>query len=351
MAVDLQGTSRRIFATRAGRVLYLTVFCLVGLTVAYNGCTVYVKPNQYGIKQVIYGSGKGIKPEIYSAGVRWVMTGTERMHLFPTDLQALNLTASSSESDSVEGSRLMPALNIQTSEGYNVRVDLTVLYRIEDPYKVITAVGPGRLYEDSVVIPRSEQILRMRLGELEAEQFYNVSRRAEKVAAALADLNAALQPVGVKALNVFVRRYSYDEKYQTAIEQRKIQDQNVFKNKAEAEMATANAAKDKIVAQGEAAVKIELSRGDAERKKVEAEADLYARKQRAAGQLEVKLAEAEGTRLENEALRGVGSDNMVGLKMAEVMKGTRVIVVLTDGESGVNPLDLKSVLKRFDVRE
>jgi regulator of protease activity HflC (stomatin/prohibitin superfamily) len=350
MAIDFQTAGKRIFATKAGRALYITVFCLVAGAVAYNGCTVYVQPNQYGIKQVIYGSGKGIKPEIYKAGLHWVMTGTERMHVFPTDLQALNLSGSSKEADTM-GSRQMPPLNIQTSEGYNVRVELTVLYRIEDPYKVITALGPGRLYEDSLVIPRSEQILRMRLGELEAEQFYKVKIRAEKVATALADLNVAMEPAGVKALDIFVRAYSYDEKYQTAIEQRKIQDQNVFKNKAEAEMATANAAKDKIVAEGDAQVKIELSRGDAEKRKIEAEADLYQRKQRSAGQLEVKLAEAEGVRLENDALRGVGSDNMVGLKMAEVMRGTKVIVVSTDGESGVNPLDLKAVLKRFDVKE
>jgi len=36
--------------------------------------------------------------------------------------------------------------------------------------------------------------------------------------------------------------------------------------------------------------------------------------------------------------------------MADVLRGTRVIVVPTDGESGVNPLDLKSALKRFDVK-
>ena len=65
----------------------------------------------------------------------------------------------------------------------------------------------------------------------------------------------------------------------------------------------------------------------------------------------VKLAEAQGTELENQALRGVGSENMVGMRMAEALKGTRVIVLPTDGEGGMNPLDLKTLLKRFDVKE
>lgn len=116
-------------------------------------------------------------------------------------------------------------------------------------------------------------------------------------------------------------------------------------------MAQATAERDRIVAVGEATVKVELSRGDANKRKIDAEAELYARKQSSAGELQIKLAEAEGTRLENESLRGAGSENMVGLKMAEVLRGTKVIIIPTDGENGFNPLDLKSALKRFDVKE
>ncbi len=347
--IDWRSASQRILQTRRGRILYLIVGPLLVALFAYATCTVYVRPNEFGIKQLTVGSGKGINKEVFTSGLHWVTPGMERMHLFPTDIQLLNLSADPRER-AKDDTRQMPALNIQTSEGYNVTVDTSVLYRIEDPYKVITALGPGRLYEDSLVIPRAEQILRKRLGELDAEEFYNVVKRSEKVRLALEDLNSELLPAGLRAFSIFVRRYVYDGRYQQAIEQRKIQDQTVFKNKAEADMAQANAERDRTVAVGEATVKVELSRGDAEKKKLEAEADLYARKKGAAGDLEVKLAEAEGTRLENEALRGAGSENLVGLKMAEVLRGTRVIVVPTDGEGGVNPLDLKGALKRFDVK-
>ncbi|MFL5414688.1 MAG: hypothetical protein ACJ78Y_01740, partial [Myxococcales bacterium] len=143
--------------------------------------------------------------------------------------------------------------------------------------------------------------------------------------------------------------YIYDARYQQAIEQRKIQDQTVYKNEAEAKAATAAALKNKIVAEGAAGVQVELARGDGEMKKLDAQADLYRRQRAAEGDLLVKLAEAQGTELENQALRGVGSENMVGLRMADALKNTRVIVLPTDGESGMNPLDLRSLLKRFDV--
>src|SRR6185295_4614789 len=174
--------------------------------------------------------------------------------------------------------------------GYNVTVDVSLLFRIEDPYKVITLVGPGKLYEDALVIPRGEQTLRKSLGALDAEEFYNVDKRLERIRTALKDLNGQLNPTGISVMDIFVRRYEYDSRYQHAIEQRKIQDQSVFKNKAEADQATANAEKDRIIAVGEANAKVELARGDAEKKKLDAEADLYERKQRAAGELLVKLA-------------------------------------------------------------
>src|SRR6202011_4137981 len=129
----------------------------------------------------------------------------EQMHVFPTDIQLLSLTADPNEHG--RSDRRMPALNIQTSEGYNVSVDISVLYRVEDPYLVITALGPGHLYEESLVVPRADQILRKRLGELDAEEFYQVTKRSEKVRLALEDLNAALTPSGVRAVSIFVRRY------------------------------------------------------------------------------------------------------------------------------------------------
>jgi regulator of protease activity HflC (stomatin/prohibitin superfamily) len=348
--IDLRAASQRVFGTSRGRRLYLLLGALFVLVLAYGVCTIYVRPNEMGVKQVIVGAKKGILPEVYYPGVHWVSPGTEKMHLFPTDIQLLNLTNDASERGKAEQT-FRPPLNIQTSEGYTVTVDVSVAFRIEDPYRVITVAGPGRLYEESLVFPRAEQLLRKRLGELDAEQFYDVKLRTQRVQTALQEMNAELNPSGVRVVAVFIRRYAYDPRYQQAIEQRKIQDQTVFKNQAEAELATATAERDRIAAVGAASVRVELARGDGEKKKLDAEADLYTRKRHAAGELAVQLAEAEGTRLENSALQGVGAENLVGLKMADVLKGTRIIIVPTDGESGTNPLDLKTALKRFDVKE
>ena len=55
--------------------------------------------------------------------------------------------------------------------------------------------------------------------------------------------------------------------------------------------------------------------------------------------------------MKNEALKGVGAERMVGLKMADVYKGLNLVMLPSDGNAGVNPLDLDKALKLFDVRK
>jgi regulator of protease activity HflC (stomatin/prohibitin superfamily) len=352
MAFDIRRL--RFPSTQRGpraRILWLAISGTIVVLLGYNSCTTYIRPGELGVKQISWGLSKGIEPRVYNVGLHYVGAG-EKMHRFPARVQVLELTSSSAEaSRDLEGHRVTSAINIQTSEGYTVQVDATVLYRVADPLKVMTTIGPGLLFEDSAVIPRAAQDLRRSLGELDAEDFYQGTKRMDKAADAQKALQAELTDKGIEVLHVFVRRYTYDQRYQNAIEQRKIQDQTVFKNEAEAKAAIAAAAKNKIVAEGAAASLVEQARGDAEVKKLDSQADLYKRTKAADGNLLVKLAEAQGTELENQALRAAGAENLVGLRMAAALSNTQIIVLPSDGESGFNPLDLKAMLKRFDVKE
>ena len=56
-------------------------------------------------------------------------------------------------------------------------------------------------------------------------------------------------------------------------------------------------------------------------------------------------------RLKNEALKGIGSERMVALKMADAYKGLDLVILPSDGAHGVNPLDLNNTLQLFDVRK
>ncbi|HZS41667.1 MAG TPA: SPFH domain-containing protein [Polyangia bacterium] len=336
-----------------GRLLRTRIFWIAFavLFIGYCGpssCTTYVPPNMVGVRQVYYGGGAGIKNDLYGPGLHFITAGVERLHLFPRDLQILNFSDSASEVS--KQFRSAPSIKIQTSDGYNVQLDVSVLYRINDAYKVFTEAGPGRAFDDRLVIPRADRILRKTLGELNSESFYQGPTRIEKANAAQTMLATELAPYGIQVDAVLVRQFVYDQRYQQLIEGRKIKDQTVFLRQAETKSAVEQRKRDTAVAEGKANQEIELSRGRAEVQKLHAQADLYRRKRASEGKLLVELAEAKGTQLENTALQGAGSENMVGLKMADVLRGVKVLVLSSDGASGMNPLDLNSMLRKFEVK-
>jgi hypothetical protein len=150
---------------------------------------------------------------------------------------------------------------------------------------------------------------------------------------------------------VLVRYFTYSEEIQKNIEAKKLQDQLVFKNQAERRAAEEGAKLQKVVSEGEAFVQVKLQEGEAYQVTRLAERDLYVRTKHANGDLLVKLADARKTELKNAALRGAGSERMVGLKMAEVYEGLEAIILSSDGPGGVNPLDLRKTLQMFEVRK
>lgn len=315
---------------------------LIGVLAMYITFTVYIRPDEFAVRQIYLGPNKGIQEEIYGPGLHFVMPGYERLHLFPRDMQLLEFNEYISAS---QDAVVSPPIRIQTSEGYQVTVDVTIAYRIRDPYKVIQEVGPGNLYQTSMMIPRSDKILRQTLGRLNAEEFYQGERRLKAADEARKALTDEVKDAGIEIWHLMVRHYTYDQRYQDAIEQRKIQDQTVFKNRAEAVSASREAEKNRVKAEGQARIDVEKERGRADVTKIRSDAELYSRQKISEAELLVSLAEAEGTRLENSALQASGAANIVGLEMAEVLKGSAVIVVPTDGANGVNPLNLDNITR------
>src|SRR5262245_10495268 len=313
----------------------------------------YVQPDQYGIKVVrvpVLGA-RGVHKDVYDAGLHFVLKlgGCEEMYLFPRNLQVLDLTGAREEL-AQEATRSKPA-HIQTSDGFFVDADVTILYRIVDPYLVFTRLGTGRLFESNGLLPRAEPILKQTLGELSTEEFYNSPLRVGKAQAAKDLLNRELKDDGIQVDQVLVRYFRYTDEIQKSIEEKKLKDQMVFKNQAEGRAATEGAKLKKAIQEGQAAVDIKLQEGRAYAATKDAERDLYVRQKRADADLLSKLAEAKRTQLRNDAYQGAGSERMVGLKMADVYKGVELLVLPSDGPNGVNPLDLERTMKLLELKK
>jgi regulator of protease activity HflC (stomatin/prohibitin superfamily) len=331
------------------RSLIILIGIFVVLLILYNSFFVYVEPNEYGIKQNKFGINRGIQKDPFGTGLHFIIPMIQRMHYLPRDIQVLELT--NYPQTASRFARQERAAHIQTSDGFFVDVDVSILYHIKDPYRVFTMIGPGSLFEDNGIIPKAEPALKDTLGKLTTEEFYNSPLRVEKTEAARNKLNQELKEKGLYVDNVLVRYFQYSDEIQKNIEEKKLKDQLVFKNQAEARAAIEEATLKKIEQEGKVNVSVELEKGKAYVTRKRAEKDLYYRQKTAEADLLVKLAEAEKVRLKNESLKGVGAERMVGLKMADIYKGLDIIILPSDGTTGVNPLDLNNTLKLFDVRE
>lgn len=335
----------RIFAGRGKFILFVVLLLLF----VSEYFLVYVQPNEFGIKVVRIGLQKGVHKEVYPPGYQFVIPGFQEMITIPRDIQVLELT--NSPGTASNDARTERAAHIQTSDGFYVSVDVSIIYKIADPYLVVTTIGPGRLFEDNGIIPKTEPALKATLGELTTEEFFNSPLRVKKTEQAKNLLNVELQPKGIKVEQVLVRYFKYSDEIQRNIEQKKLKDQLVFKNQAEGRAAKEEAILKKIIQEGKATITVEMEGGSAYVTKRNAERDRYVRTKNAEADLLVKLAEAEKVRLKNEALQGMGSERMVGLKMADVYKGLDVVILPSDGAAGINPLDLNKTLQLFEVRQ
>jgi len=336
------------------RIIIFLGVILIFLVIVYATCLTYVHPNELGIKQVRIAifTEPGIIDKMYETGLTFVWPfGIERMLKLPKDLQVLELTQSRETAGQSRYSTTYDnAAHIQTSDGFYVDVDCSILYRIENPYLVISTIGPGREFINNGILPKAEPMLKVAFGELTTEEFYNSPMRVGASEHARELLNKELTPKGIKVEHVLVRYFMYSNEIQKNIEERKLKDQLVFKNQAEARAAKEAANLKRIIEEGAANVQVKLEEGKAYITTKNAERDLYVRKRRAEADLLVKLAEAKKVQMKNAALTGVGSDKLVGLKMARALKNIEVIILPSNGKDGFNPLDLAEDLKLFQVQ-
>lgn len=307
---------------RVGKLVVRLALLLVPLFLLRACALTYVPPDQIGLRQVSFGSGRGLRKEPVSPGYRREISSYEKIHTFPRDIQVVEFTNSHTEKG--EGHGLRPAVKVPTVDGYPVDVDVTVLYRITDPYKIASKFGFGRAYEEAVVIRFTDPLVKRFLGELKAEQFYHETRLA-KVRALKRELAKRFEPNGIMLADVLIRQYDYPETFQSLTEQKKIQDQSVLANRTFAKQAEVQTRLNQVKAEGQNLMNVKTSEFNAQITEINAKKDLYERQKRAEADLLVRSAEANGTEQINRALEGAGSAKLLrlrrGLALLNSIKG------------------------------
>ena len=181
------------------------------------------------------------------------------------------------------------------------------------------------------------------MGELQTEEFYNVSKRSTKIDQAKIEANKRLLPFGIKIDSIVVpRRPHFYAQYEAMIKKKKLADQAVLEEKSKAAAAKQkqltlivtetnkkNVAieqfegimKQKVIAEN-AAAEMATKTADAyyEKQTIASHANFYQMVKLADATLARKSAEAEGITELKKALEGEGGRNMVKLEYAKRLK-------------------------------
>jgi regulator of protease activity HflC (stomatin/prohibitin superfamily) len=348
---------------RSTRVSLLVIGGLVVLWVFYLTCTTYIGPGEFGVKQVLYSpfglfGPMGTQSKVYETGIHHQFPTIERILRFPRTIQVLTMRDSPDAREKItetisptdeKFTRIVKAAYVQTSDGFYVKMDTSILYCIENPVKLVNMVGAGRLYEDNGILPVAENAIKVRLGTLQPEDFFDAKTRVAKLDEARELMNEKLQPMGLKVKHVLARYPHLHPDVAARVEENNLQKQTKLLNVSLTAQAAAQAELDKVVNEGTAAKGVALQKGKAYQVQREAEKELYERTKKAEGDKVRKMAEARKAELLNEAYRGAGSDMMVGMKMAANLTNLETILVPAGGANAFNPLDVQSLMRLFSV--
>lgn len=333
----------------------LIILVLAFMAVLYATCTQYIKPDEFAVKQVdvpvpLLTGAAGIHTNIYGTGIHWLVPGCEKFLVFPKSLRAVTLSARTKESgESTQFVRFGDAAHIQTSDGFFINLDVSILYRVMDPYKAVREFGAGDLYEQNGIVFQAEPTLKAMMGTLRPEDFFNAAKRVSKQNETRELFNQFLEPRGLKVEHVLVRYPQYHEAVQARIEARNIQEQTKQKNVEETLLAMAGADLNEVVKQGEANLTIKMMEGSNYVTRTSAQMEAYRRTKASEANLVISLAEAEKQRMVNEAYQGSGSERLVGLEWAKVLGGLETIVLETGGPNGFNPLNVDALLRQLNI--
>ncbi len=324
----------RIVATLAKIILVLSPLIFL------RACIVtYIPPHEIGLRQISFGPSKGLQKTLVLPGYRRQIFGYETVRTFRRDVQAVEFTNDASERGADH--RTMAAINVPTVDGYPVALDVTVLYRIADPFRVVSRFGFGRGYEDNVVIRFTDPAVKQHLGELRAEEFYR-DQRIAKVHDLKRELAQRFAENGVQLADVLIRQYDYPDTFQALTEQKKIQDQSVLTNRALAKQAEVDTRLKQTVAQGQNLINVKSAEFQAQITALDAQRDLYERSRHAEADLLVKTAEAHGTEAINRAMEGPGSDKLLRLRRGlAVLNSIKGPIYITEDPTDIGRLSSK----------
>lgn len=211
------------------RFIALVIFGLI----LFRSTIIFVPAGHVG---VVFDRGRGVLPTSMGEGLNFAIPFWQSVTLFDTRLQEYTMSAELDEG----AIRRDDALDAPTSDGQQVKVDATVLFRIDGKEAATVYRTVGSDYVDKLIRPFSRSQIRMIISRYTAPAIYSEKRQeAEEVMSK--ELNDLLGVKNVIIDKVLLRAVYFSPEYSHAIENKVIAEQKVKQAEFEVKEATQRA--------------------------------------------------------------------------------------------------------------
>ncbi|MFP6583552.1 MAG: SPFH domain-containing protein, partial [Candidatus Hydrogenedentota bacterium] len=206
----------------------IAVFISVTLSGCYN-----IGPTEVGVKtNKTFLGGKGVQDELGDAGAtKFYIPFLTEWTSFDFSQQKLVMSASTTSGDRMG----RDDMRFKTIDGNDISLDVTITYVIDRdraPFILQNVARTDEEIKELIVRTIARSKPRDIFGELETEEFYDAVERSAKADEAKTRLNEILEPYGIIVDEVNTGDYRFNPEYQAAIEEKKLADQMVEKNKS-----------------------------------------------------------------------------------------------------------------------
>jgi len=328
----------------------LALVCLQGL----SGCVLYsTDSTEVGVrtrKFTLFGD-KGVENKIYAPGSTYIfLPFINDWHTFDTKLQNLEMVFDRSRGDR----RTQDDLLFKTIDGNDISLDVIIAYRLDAekaPFVLQNVAEDDRTLREKIVRTIARSKPRDIFGELTTEEFYVADKREAQSQRAKDVLQEMLGPLGIVVEKVLTKDYRFNREYQKAIEDKKVADQQVQKNRSAQHAALEEYKRKLEEAKGE--VNKLIADADGTYRKAKIEADVYYEKQKLLAEA-IKaegVAEAKGIQEMNNALAGSGGEAFVKLRIAEALQGKQILLLpVSEGGMNLKTTDINQLINTMGIK-
>jgi regulator of protease activity HflC (stomatin/prohibitin superfamily) len=333
---------------------FLILSFVVAVMLSLAGCVPHTTgETEVGVRtrKLAFFGQKGVEDRAYAPGATYFfLPFINDWNVFDTKLQNLDMTFSPLSGDR----RTQDDLVFKTVDGNDISLDVIIAYRIDAskaPYILQYVARNDSILRDKVVRTVARSKPRDIFGELKTEAFYVAESRETQSNKAKEALQKILGPMGIIVEKVLTNDYRFNPEYTKAIEDKKVADQQVEKNKSAQHAALEEYKRKLEEARGE--VNKMVADADGQYLKDKIEADVYQEQQQllATAIKTEGIAEAKGIQEMNNALSGPGGEVIVKLRIAEALQGKRIMLLpVSEGGMNLKTTDVNRLIETLGVK-